>query len=79
MPFKTFGLSDPLVQGILATGYTAPAEIQSQVIPAGIISAVSCDVNGLRMPDGGRRTDEGGERTPNIERPTSNVETLPRG
>ena len=24
MPFKTIGLSDPLVQGILATGYTAP-------------------------------------------------------
>lgn len=33
MPFKTFGLSDPLVQGILATGYTAPTEIQSQAIP----------------------------------------------
>ena len=36
MPFKTFGLSDPLVQGILATGYDAPTEIQSQVIPAAI-------------------------------------------
>jgi ATP-dependent RNA helicase RhlE len=36
MPFKTFGLSDPLVQGILATGYLAPTEIQSQVIPAAI-------------------------------------------
>ena len=34
MPFKTFGLSDPLVQGILATGYIAPTEIQSQAIPA---------------------------------------------
>jgi len=34
MPFKTFGLTDPLVQGILATGYTAPTEIQSQAIPA---------------------------------------------
>lgn len=34
MAFKTFGLSDPLVQGILATGYTAPTEIQSQAIPA---------------------------------------------
>jgi len=34
MPFKTFGLSDPLVRGILAAGYTAPTEIQSQVIPA---------------------------------------------
>jgi len=36
MPFKKFGLSDPLVQGILATGYTAPTEIQSQAIPAAI-------------------------------------------
>ncbi len=36
MPFKTFGLKDPLVQGILATGYTAPTEIQSQAIPAAI-------------------------------------------
>ncbi len=36
MPFKTFGLSDPLVQGILATGYIAPTEIQSQAIPAAI-------------------------------------------
>jgi ATP-dependent RNA helicase RhlE len=34
MPFTTFGLSDPLVRGILATGYTAPTEIQSQAIPA---------------------------------------------
>jgi len=34
MPFKNFGLSDPLVQGILATGYIAPTEIQSQAIPA---------------------------------------------
>jgi len=34
MPFKTFGLSDPLVQGILAAGYTAPTEVQSQAIPA---------------------------------------------
>lgn len=36
MPFKKFGLSDPLVQGILATGYTAPTEIQSQAIPTAI-------------------------------------------
>ena len=36
MPFKSLGLSDPLVQGILATGYTAPTEIQSQAIPAAI-------------------------------------------
>ncbi|MHC5102519.1 MAG: DEAD/DEAH box helicase [Planctomycetota bacterium] len=34
MPFKTMGLADPLVKGILATGYTAPTEIQSQAIPA---------------------------------------------
>jgi hypothetical protein len=27
---KTMGLADPLVKGILATGYTAPTEIQSQ-------------------------------------------------
>ncbi len=36
MPFTKFGLSDPLVRGILATGYTAPTEIQSQVLPAAI-------------------------------------------
>jgi len=36
MPFKVFGLSDPLVQGILATGYKAPTEIQSKAIPAAI-------------------------------------------
>lgn len=34
MPFNQLGLADPLVQGILATGYTAPTEIQSQAIPA---------------------------------------------
>jgi ATP-dependent RNA helicase RhlE len=36
MPFKTLGLSDPLVQGILATGYTAPTTIQSEAIPAAV-------------------------------------------
>lgn len=36
MPFKTFGLSEPLVQGILATGYTTPTEIQSQAIPVAL-------------------------------------------
>jgi ATP-dependent RNA helicase RhlE len=36
MPFKSIGLSDPLVKGILATGYTAPTEIQSQAIPAAL-------------------------------------------
>ena len=34
--FKTFGLADPLVKGILATGYTAPTEIQTQAIPAAV-------------------------------------------
>lgn len=33
MPFKTIGLCDELVQGILATGYTAPTEIQAEAIP----------------------------------------------
>jgi ATP-dependent RNA helicase RhlE len=33
MPFKTMSLADPLVQGILAAGYTAPTEIQSRAIP----------------------------------------------
>ncbi len=36
MPFKELGLSDALVRGILATGYKAPTEIQSQVIPSAI-------------------------------------------
>jgi ATP-dependent RNA helicase RhlE len=36
MSFKILGLSDPLVRGILATGYKAPTEIQSQVIPSAI-------------------------------------------
>lgn len=36
MPFKTIGLADPLVLGILATGYKAPTEIQAQAIPAAI-------------------------------------------
>jgi len=36
MPFNNFGLSDPLVRGILATGYTAPTEIQTQALPAAI-------------------------------------------
>lgn len=36
MPFTAAGLSDPLVRGILATGFTAPTEIQSQVIPAAL-------------------------------------------
>ncbi|MFA5783711.1 MAG: DEAD/DEAH box helicase [Phycisphaerae bacterium] len=36
MPFNTFGLSDPLVRGILAAGYTAPTEVQTQAIPAAV-------------------------------------------
>ncbi len=33
MAFKALGLNDRLVQGILATGYTAPTEIQARAIP----------------------------------------------
>jgi ATP-dependent RNA helicase RhlE len=36
MPFHSLGLSDQLVQGILATGYTAPTEIQSLAIPTAL-------------------------------------------
>ncbi|MFC1762475.1 DEAD/DEAH box helicase [Planctomycetota bacterium] len=36
MPFKSIGLTDALVQGILATGYTAPTEIQAKAIPTAI-------------------------------------------
>ena len=36
MPFKQIGLLDPLVKGILATGYTAPTQIQAQAIPPAI-------------------------------------------
>ncbi len=36
MPFKKIGLCDELVQGILATGYTAPTEIQAEAIPLGL-------------------------------------------
>ena len=36
MPFKKIGLCDELVQGILATGYTAPTEIQAEAIPVAI-------------------------------------------
>lgn len=36
MPFTQIGLCDPLVKGILATGYTAPTEIQAQAIPKAI-------------------------------------------
>ncbi len=33
MPFSKLGLTDQLVQGILATGYTAPTDIQAKAIP----------------------------------------------
>jgi len=36
MAFKALGLNDRLVQGILATGFTAPTEIQSRAIPSAI-------------------------------------------
>ncbi|MDD8017433.1 MAG: DEAD/DEAH box helicase [Bacteroidota bacterium] len=36
MAFKALGLADQLVQGILATGYTAPTEIQARAIPHAI-------------------------------------------
>lgn len=36
MAFQSFGLDDRLVQGILATGYTTPTEIQSRAIPAAL-------------------------------------------
>jgi ATP-dependent RNA helicase RhlE len=36
MSFMTMGLPEPLVRGIQASGYTAPTEIQSQAIPAGL-------------------------------------------
>jgi ATP-dependent RNA helicase RhlE len=36
MPFSKLGLSDQLVQGILATGYTAPTEIQTRAIPLAV-------------------------------------------
>ncbi len=36
MPFSKLGLDDRLVQGILATGYTAPTAIQSRAIPLAV-------------------------------------------
>ncbi len=36
MPFSKLGLADQLVQGILATGYSAPTAIQSQAIPLAV-------------------------------------------
>lgn len=36
MPFSKLGLSDRLVQGIVASGYTSPTQIQTQAIPLAI-------------------------------------------
>ncbi|MFZ4622328.1 MAG: DEAD/DEAH box helicase, partial [Bacteroidota bacterium] len=36
MAFKSLGLNDRLVQGILATGYSTPTEIQARAIPAAV-------------------------------------------
>jgi len=36
MPFRKFGLLDPLVRGILASGYAAPTQIQTEAIPAAL-------------------------------------------
>ncbi len=36
MPFKSLGLTDSLVQGILANGYAAPTEIQARAIPIAV-------------------------------------------
>jgi ATP-dependent RNA helicase RhlE len=36
MPFTKLGLPDPLLRGILASGYTSPTEIQSEAIPAAL-------------------------------------------
>ena len=36
MPFTKLGLSDPLLRGVLASGYTCPTEIQSEAIPAAL-------------------------------------------
>jgi ATP-dependent RNA helicase RhlE len=33
MPFTKLGLPDPLLRGVLASGYTSPTEIQSEAIP----------------------------------------------
>lgn len=51
MSFTTLGLSDALVQGILATGYTAPTEIQSRAIP---LAVQGQDVLGLAQTGTGK-------------------------
>ena len=51
MAFHTLGLTDKLVQGILATGYNAPTEIQSQAIP---IALEGKDVIGIAQTGTGK-------------------------
>jgi ATP-dependent RNA helicase RhlE len=51
MSFTTLGLSDALVQGILATGYTEPTEIQLQTIP---LAVQGNDVIGLAQTGTGK-------------------------
>ncbi len=51
MSFTTLGLSDALVQGILATGYAAPTEIQSRAIP---LALQGQDVIGLAQTGTGK-------------------------
>ena len=36
MAFQALGLNDRLVQGILATGYSTPTEIQARAIPLAV-------------------------------------------
>jgi ATP-dependent RNA helicase RhlE len=51
MPFNTLGLSDRLVQGILATGYSAPTAIQSKAIP---LAVAGHDIIGIAQTGTGK-------------------------
>jgi len=51
MAFTQLGLSDALVQGILATGYTAPTDIQARAIP---LAVQGSDVIGLAQTGTGK-------------------------
>jgi ATP-dependent RNA helicase RhlE len=51
MPFSKLGLSDQLVQGILATGYTAPTAIQSRAIP---LAVAGRDIIGIAQTGTGK-------------------------
>ncbi len=59
MPFKKIGLCDELVQGILATGYTAPTEIQAEAIP--IVIAVQMQAR-FALPDNETQVQQGTTR-----------------